>query len=144
MKLEIEQLREWMTAMKEFGVTEIRYEDGDTELWLKRELSAAPPHVERPSVAPAPVEEAPPAEPEADPEKVIKSPVVGVFYQSSVQDGPPLVNVGDEVAEGDVVGIIEAMKLMNEVLAPHSGSIKEILVTSGQKVEYGQPLMILA
>ncbi len=75
--------------------------------------------------------------------KVIKAPIVGTFYQSSAPDKPPFVQVGDEVAKGDVVCIIEAMKFMNEVNAKVSGTVAEILVKDGEFVEYGQELFRL-
>ena len=72
--------------------------------------------------------------------KVIKAPIVGTFYQSSAPGEAPVVKVGDTVAEGDVVCIIEAMKFMNEVNSEVSGTITEILVEDGQFVEFGQEL----
>lgn len=142
MKISSEELRQWLAAMQEFGVTELVYEDEETELTLKREARTIVQVSDSPQ-APQATVAVQETEPEIPEEKIVKSPVVGVFYQSNVQDGPALVKVGDEVQEGDVVGIIEAMKLMNEVIAKQNGTIKEILVSSGQKVEYGQPLMIL-
>lgn len=72
--------------------------------------------------------------------KRIKAPIVGTFYQSSAPDQPPFVKVGDTVAVGDVVCIIEAMKFMNEVTSDVSGTVTEILVKDGQFVEFGQEL----
>ena len=70
----------------------------------------------------------------------VTAPIVGTFYQSSAPDKPPYVKVGDEIAEGDVVCIIEAMKFMNEVTSQVSGKVTEILVKDGEFVEFGQPL----
>lgn len=78
--------------------------------------------------------------PAAKETKVIKAPIVGTFYQSAAPDEPPFVKVGDRVAEGDVVCIIEAMKFMNEVNSELSGTITEVLVGDGEFVEYGQEL----
>lgn len=72
---------------------------------------------------------------------VVKSPIVGTFYASASPDKPPFVTVGDHVAKGDVLCIIESMKLMNEVNSEFSGTVTEILVESGKPVEFGQPLM---
>lgn len=72
--------------------------------------------------------------------RFIKAPIVGTFYQSSAPDKPPFVKVGDTIAEGDVVCIIEAMKFMNEVNSEESGKITEVLVNDGDFVEFGQPL----
>ena len=74
---------------------------------------------------------------------VVKSPIVGTFYASAAPDKPPYVTVGKEVSEGDVLFIIESMKLMNEVTSEFSGTVEKILVQNGQAVEYGQPIMII-
>ncbi|MDR3091835.1 MAG: acetyl-CoA carboxylase biotin carboxyl carrier protein [Clostridiales bacterium] len=83
------------------------------------------------------------AEP-AESGNVIKSPMVGVFYRAAAPDAPPYVQTGQSVAVGDVLCVIEAMKLMNEITAETSGQIAEILVKDGDVVEYGQPLFRLA
>ena len=72
--------------------------------------------------------------------KVIKSPLVGTFYAAPAEDAKPFVNVGDEVKKGQVLAIVEAMKLMNEIESDFDGKIVEILVENGDNVEYGQPL----
>ena len=91
------------------------------------------------SAAPAPAESAP-AEPTGH---VVKSPMVGTFYRSSAPGSPPFVEVGSVVKEGDTLCIIEAMKLLNEIDADASGTIRQILVENGQAVEFGQPLFII-
>ena len=92
------------------------------------------------AVEAAPAEGAQTAETAPVGTKVIKAPIVGTFYQSSAPGEAPFVKVGDTVAEGDVVCIIEAMKFMNEVNSEVSGTITEILVEDGQFVEFGQEL----
>jgi acetyl-CoA carboxylase biotin carboxyl carrier protein len=89
-----------------------------------------------PLAAPAPA----PSEPEG---KVIKSPMVGTFYRSATPGGQPIVDVGDEVKEGQAVCIIEAMKIMNEIESDVDGRIARILVENGQAVEFGQPLFVI-
>lgn len=74
---------------------------------------------------------------------VMKAPMVGTFYASSAPEAPPFVTVGQAVKEGDVLCIIEAMKIMNQIEADVSGVISKILVESGSPVEYGQPLMVI-
>lgn len=74
---------------------------------------------------------------------VIKSPMVGTFYRASTPGGKPFVDVGQSVAEGDTLCIIEAMKLLNEIESDASGVIKAVLVENGQPVEYGEPLFII-
>lgn len=118
----------------------------------------APPapgsHPPQPPPAPAPAASAPPAEQAlaaAEPaerksaanEVVVKAPIVGTFYQSPSPDADAFVKVGDTVKPGDVLCIIEAMKLMNEIEAEIGGTIKQILLENAQPVEYDQPLFIL-
>ena len=74
---------------------------------------------------------------------VVKSPIVGTFYSTPSPGKPPFVKVGDKVNKGDVIYIIESMKLMNEVKSEFAGIVQEILVESGESVEYGQPIMII-
>ena len=74
---------------------------------------------------------------------IVKSPIVGTFYASPSPDKPPFVKVGDTVKKGDVIMIIESMKLMNEVQSDFDGVVEKILVSDGQAVEYDQPVMII-
>jgi acetyl-CoA carboxylase biotin carboxyl carrier protein len=84
-----------------------------------------------------------PAAPAATPGTPVKAPIVGTYYSSSSPDAPVYVKVGDSVAAGQVLCIIEAMKLMNEIEAETSGTLREILVKNGEPVEYGQTLFII-
>ena len=74
---------------------------------------------------------------------VVKSPMVGTFYRSSAPGSAPFVEIGSVVKEGDTLCIIEAMKLLNEIDADASGTIRQVLVENGQAVEFGQPLFII-
>lgn len=76
-------------------------------------------------------------------EKIVKAPIVGTFYASPSPDKPPYVKVGDSVKKGDIIMIIESMKLMNEVQSDFDGVVKEVLVKDGSPVEYDQPIMII-
>ncbi len=101
-----------------------------------------PPTVTAAAVAPAaatPVE-APAAEPAGH---LVKSPMVGTFYRSASPGGKPLVEVGQAVKQGEAVCIIEAMKIMNEIEADRTGTVKKILCENGQPVEFGQPLFVI-
>jgi acetyl-CoA carboxylase biotin carboxyl carrier protein len=89
------------------------------------------------AAAPAPAADAAPAG------HVVKSPMVGTFYRSSAPGAAPFIDVGSTVKEGDTLCIIEAMKLLNEIDADASGTIKQILVENGQPVEFGQPLFVI-
>ncbi|MEL6477432.1 MAG: acetyl-CoA carboxylase biotin carboxyl carrier protein [Pseudomonadota bacterium] len=116
----------------------------------------------RGSTAPAPVYAAPPASPSpimaaapveaaregtsssnVDLEGAVTSPMVGTAYLAPEPDAPPFVKAGDQVAEGDTLLIIEAMKTMNQIPAPRSGTVKQVLVANGEPVEYGAPLVVL-
>ncbi len=97
-------------------------------------LSDAPP---LPPHAETPLRPAPPESPDVH---VVKSPIVGTFYRASGPGTKPFVEVGDRIKKGQVLCIVEAMKLMNEIEADSEGEITEILVANGQPVEYGEPL----
>ena len=86
---------------------------------------------------------APAAPAPAAPVTTIDSPLVGTFYRAASPEAQAFVKVGDKVAPDTVIGIIEAMKVMNEIKAEKSGVIKEILVENGQPVEFGQPLFVI-
>ena len=101
-----------------------------------------------PAAAPAPAaqaapESAAPAADEANGGNIVKSPIVGTYYRSPSPDKPPFVKVGDKVKKGDVIMIIESMKLMNEVQSEFDGVVERILVADGQAVEFDQPIMII-
>lgn len=108
-----------------------------------------------PPAAPAPAAPAPGAVPAAEAAerggaenapagKVVKSPLVGTFYAAPSEDAEPFVKEGDSVKEGQVLAIVEAMKLMNEIESDFTGTVTEILVENGQAVEYGQPLFVIS
>ena len=102
-------------------------------------LPAAAPVAAAPAAAAAPAE----AAPAAAQGHTVKSPMVGTFYRSSAPGAKAFVEVGSQVKEGDTVCIIEAMKILNEIEADKSGTIKQILGENGQAVEFGQPLFII-
>ncbi len=97
----------------------------------------------QPAAQPAAEKEEKPAPKEADNTKEFPSPMIGTFYRSSSPEKPPFVNVGDEVKKGDILCIIEAMKLFNEIEAEYSGKIVKVLVDDSSPVEYEQPLFLI-
>jgi acetyl-CoA carboxylase biotin carboxyl carrier protein len=101
---------------------------------------AAPVVVAGPAAAAAPAAQPEPVAPSGHP---VKSPMVGTFYRSASPGSKPFVEIGDSVKAGETVCIIEAMKILNEIEADTSGTIKQILCENGQAVEYGQPLFII-
>lgn len=138
--------------MEKSSLTALEVEEEGCKIRLERSvqggavMQAAPltPILQQPVLAaPAPQtvpETAPAATPEAPVGQEIKSPMVGVFYASSSPESDPFVTVGQRVKKGDVLCIIEAMKLMNEITAEVEGEITEICAQNGQIIEYGQPL----
>lgn len=150
MKFEAEYIEKLAKIIADNGLTEISMEDGEQAITIRKDLPevnmvSAP--VAAPVVAPQPVanQVAPKAEAQTTtPEvkgKPITSPMVGTFYAASSPDAAPFVEVGSTVAVGDVVCIIEAMKLMNEIKAEQAGKVVQVCVKNGDPVEFGQVLM---
>lgn len=157
--MDLKQIKSLLSLISESGVNEVYIEEGDFKIKVKKQSDTIQ-HVAAPSYAPAqaPVVELQRAQPSADqafmqapaPETpaprpksttaAIKSPIVGTYYASPSPDAKAFVNVGDTIAKGDTLCIIEAMKIMNEINAEVSGKIVKMLVSNGQPVEYDQPL----
>ena len=131
------------------NLTEISLEDGEQAITIRKDLpevvvGASAPVVAAPASTQAAQAPAPKAEEKAEPEtngKAITSPMVGTFYSASAPDAPAFVEIGSEVKVGDVVCIIEAMKLMNEIKSEQAGKVVKICVKNGDPVEFGQVLM---
>lgn len=151
MKFEIEYIEKLAKILSENELTEITLEDVDKAIVLRKEKEVVTTQTFAPqaiAAAPAPVAKvtsqvAPETKTEAPAPKgkPIISPMVGTFYKAPSPDSNPFVSMGDIVAAGQVVCIIEAMKLMNEIESEVSGKIVEICVQDGQTVDYGQVLM---
>ena len=147
--MEIDEIRKLIELMEEKGLSELELKHRAGEVRLVRGGAASVPATVQPQPAAAPVP--PPAEttPAAqeqdglDPGLTITSPMVGTFYGAPNPDAPPFVAVGGMVETGDVVCIVEAMKMMNEIEAEIRGRVRRILVENGQPVEYGQALFLL-
>lgn len=133
-----------MLESSTLSVLEIKNGDGSA-IRLEKSTSAAPAVVMQSSVtAPAPEAAAPqsapaPSSPVAE-GKTINSPIVGVFYAAPSPESKPYVTVGQKIAKGDTICIVEAMKCMNEIQSEFDGEVTEVLVNDGDLVEYGQPL----
>lgn len=133
-----------MLESSTLSVLEIKNGDGSA-IRLEKSTSAAPAVVMQSSVtAPAPEAVAPqpapaPSSPVAE-GKTINSPIVGVFYAAPSPESKPYVTVGQKIAKGDTICIVEAMKCMNEIQSEFDGEVTEVLVNDGDLVEYGQPL----
>ena len=148
--MDLRKLKKLIDLVEESGISELEITEGEEKVKIVKGgavVNMPAPALAAPTEArPAPLA-APTAAAEADAGQeghVVKAPMVGTFYRSPSPDAKAFVEVGQAVKEGDTICIIEAMKLMNEIEADASGSVKAILVENGQPVEYGQPLFILA
>ncbi len=151
MNIDTALVRELAEMLADTGLTEIEVEDGDRKIKVSRGGTVAP--VIHHAPAPAPVAPAAPAAaaaapaapvaPAADP-NAVKSPMVGTVYMAPEPGAANFVSVGQAVKEGDTLLIIEAMKVMNPIAAPRSGTVTAILVDNAQPVEFDQPLVVIA
>ncbi|QDG77219.1 acetyl-CoA carboxylase biotin carboxyl carrier protein [Labrenzia sp. PHM005] len=148
-------IRDLAVLLDETNLTEIELEQGETRIRVAREISfTAPVSVAAPAAAPAPVAPvaaaapaataapAPAADASSHP-GTITSPMVGTAYLAAEPGAAPFIQVGDKVAEGQSILIIEAMKTMNHIPATKAGTVKQILVEDAQPVEFGEPLIIV-
>ena len=149
MAIDTALVRELAEMLAETGLTEIEIEDNHRKIRVSRaaapaaaptHYAVAPPALVAPAAAPAAV--AAPAAP--DHANAVKSPMVGTVYLSAEPGSAAFVSVGQTVKEGDTLVIIEAMKVMNPIVAPAAGTVKAVLVENAQPVEYDQPLVVIA
>ena len=151
MKFEPEYIERLAKIITDNGLTEISMEDGEQAITIRKdipEVVMAQPHAavaQQQTASESSLNETVSAneEKEADAQKgkAVTSPMVGTFYSASSPDAAPFVEIGTEIQTGDVVCIIEAMKLMNEIKSEHAGKVTKICVKNGDPVEFGQVLM---
>lgn len=148
--LEAGWIRELAGILEETGLTEIEIEKNEVRLRVSRQggasqvAAAAPAPAVAAAPAPAPVAAAPAASPgAADHPGAVKSPMVGTAYLSPSPGAEPFIKEGGSVAEGQTIMIVEAMKTMNPITAPRSGSVTKILVSDAQPVEFDEALLII-
>jgi len=147
--VDIAEIKKLIRLIKSTDVTEIEVTEGDQTVRITRGTAPAAPQVVQHVAAPAPVAApaAPAAEVPAAPapaeENIVTSPMVGTFYRAASPDAEPFVSEGKKVQKGDVLCIIEAMKLMNEIEAEYDGVVEKILVENASPVEYGQPMFVI-
>ncbi len=151
--MDLRKLKSLIDLVQQSGIAELEITEGEEKVRICRSAPTAPhapapqvytvaPGSPSPAAAPAPGAAA--AAPDAAQDgHVIRSPMVGTFYRSSAPGTKAFVEVGQAVKSGDTLCIIEAMKLLNEIEADRDGTVKAVLVESGQPVEYGEPLFIL-
>ncbi|HFC2372523.1 TPA: acetyl-CoA carboxylase biotin carboxyl carrier protein [Neisseria gonorrhoeae] len=152
--MDLRKLKKLIDLVEESGIAEIEVTEGEEKVRITRTIAAAaapvyaaPVPAAAPAVTPAaaPVAASAPAAAPAtrDLSDAQKSPMVGTFYRAPGPNAAAFVEVGQQVKAGDTLCIIEAMKLMNEIEAEKSGTVKEILVENGTPVEFGEPLFII-
>ena len=155
MQLDINKIARLLKVVSESDIAEIEIKEGEEQIKITRATAAVVPVVQPVAATPAAPAVVAPAAPASAPAAtapapaaeetghVMKSPMVGTFYRSANPEAPAFTEVGKTVKEGDTVCIIEAMKMMNQIAADKSGTIKKILVENGATVEFDQPLFII-
>ena len=153
--MEYKQIQELIKTINKSNISELSIEEKDIKITIKQEQTSAEPQyiMAAPSAMPiaapavtaaAPATPANPAPAAASTNQItVKSPMIGTFYRSAGPDKAPFINVGDEIKDGQVVCIIEAMKLFNEIESEVSGRIVKVLVDDASPVEYDQALFIV-
>ena len=153
--MDIRKVKKLIELLEESGIAEIEIKEGEEAVRISRYAAAAPPVVAAPAVAAAPAPasavEAPPSAAAGDgdggaelpPGHVVTSPMVGTFYAAPSPEAKPFTAVGAQVAAGDTLCIVEAMKMMNQIPADKAGVVRAVLVENAQPVEFGQPLFVI-
>ena len=158
--MDLRKLKSLIDLVSESNISELEITEAEGKIRIVKSDPNPPQapqtvYMQAPAVAPAPpAPSAPPAaelapaapiapEPGAETGHVVKSPMVGTFYRAPSPGAKPFVEIGDSIKEGQPICIIEAMKIMNEIEADGSGTIKRMLCENGQAVEFGQPLFII-
>ena len=155
--MDIRKVKKLIELLEASSVDEIEIKEGEESVRISRNtgapvaMAAAPmaaaPAMPAPAApaAPAPAAPAPaPAAPAADTDNAVKSPMVGTFYRSPSPEAPAFVEVGQSVRAGDVLCIVEAMKMMNQIEADRAGTVTAIHAENGEPVEFDQPLITIA
>lgn len=154
--MDIRKIKKLIELLEESNVEELEIREGEESVRISRGQRnvSAPVHtyyhqpMPTPAAAPAasaePVANAPKTEPPAATGYAVKSPMVGTFYRASSPGAQPFATVGQKVKVGDVICIVEAMKMMNQIEADKAGVVEAVLLEDGQPVEFDQPLIIIA
>lgn len=150
--MDIRKVKKLIELLEESGIAEIEINEGEESVRISRYGSSPAPaapvqYAAAPAAAPIAAATAPAADESSESAlpsgHAVKSPMVGTYYSAASPGAKNFVNVGDTVAEGDTVCIIEAMKILNQIEADKSGVVKALLLENGQPVEFGQPLVII-
>ncbi|OUR65829.1 acetyl-CoA carboxylase, biotin carboxyl carrier protein [Methylophaga sp. 42_25_T18] len=151
--MDIRKIKKLIDLIQESDVAEIEIKEGEESVRISRASATAPVMMAAPAMpapvaaaaapASAPGTTATEAAPAVNTDNAVKSPMVGTFYRSSSPESASFIEVGQTVAAGDVICIIEAMKMFNQIEADRSGTVKAILVENGHPVEFDEPLVII-
>ncbi|MEY3673542.1 MAG: hypothetical protein RJB47_250 [Pseudomonadota bacterium] len=150
--MDLRKLKTLIDLVSESNVSELEITEAEGKVRIVKGPVGAPVVMAAPVAAPVAVAAptavaaaapATAAEPAVETGHAVKSPMVGTYYSASSPEAKPFVQVGSVVKAGDTICIIEAMKILNEIEADHSGTVSKILVDNGQAVEYGQPMFII-
>ncbi|MDX8388110.1 MAG: acetyl-CoA carboxylase biotin carboxyl carrier protein [Ghiorsea sp.] len=151
--MDISEIRKLIRLVQSSDVTEIEVTEGESTVRISRQgmvaavaapqMIAAAPVAAPLAAAPIPAMPGAPEAPAEESEHTVKSPMVGTFYASSSPDSDPFVSEGTVVKKGDVLCIVEAMKLMNEIEAEYDGVVEKVLAKNAQPLEYGQPIFVI-
>ncbi|MHA6206065.1 acetyl-CoA carboxylase biotin carboxyl carrier protein [Dyella soli] len=149
--MDLRKIKKLIDLLEESNLAELEIKEGEEVVRLSRvpkgTVTVAPMAAPAPVAAPvaaAPVAEAAPAAPALPAGHVVKAPMVGTFYASSSPGAAAFVKVGQQVKAGETLGIIEAMKMFNQIEADVAGTVQAILVENGQPVEFDQPMFVIA
>ena len=154
--MDIRKVKKLIELLDETGVAEIEIKEGEESVRISRHPTGAtyamlpqhmsygpPPAPPAAPVAAVAAPTAPAAPPAASPDQTVTAPMVGTFYSAPAPGAKPFVDIGSEVKAGDVLCIIEAMKMMNQIESDKAGRIVSILAKNGDPVEFGQPLFVI-
>ena len=139
--MELSNIIELIHAVSDSNLTQFNLQDGNLNISMSAEKTIVQQATEQSAVQNQITGQATGTETFTG--NVVKSPLVGTYYAASSPDSAPFVKVGDKVSKGQVLGIVEAMKLMNEIESEFDGTVKEILVENEQMVEFGQPMFVI-
>ena len=154
--MDIRKVKKLIELLEESGISEIEIKEGEEAVRISRGPTGGmmPQYIHAPAPPPAPAAAAPAAAPAAgtpptptarrkDDKNIVPSPMVGTFYAAASPTNPPFVQLGDDVKVGQVLCIIEAMKMMNQIECDRAGKVTAIMVKNGDPVEFGQPLFVV-
>ncbi|HKM43415.1 MAG TPA: acetyl-CoA carboxylase biotin carboxyl carrier protein [Limnochordia bacterium] len=143
--MELKQIKELISLVNSTDITDVEIEDADFRLRIRKEQKEASPASVRIAEAITPQISVSPEQNAETRDGLVEvsAPMVGTFYRAPAPDADPFIQIGETITQGQILFIIEAMKMMNEIESEVRGVVKQILVDNGEPVEYGQPLLLI-